>query len=556
MNSNVTIVTGLWDMGRGRLRGWAKRDFEVYKSNFLSLLEADVQMCVWIPQELEQEVLEARKGKPTKIFIKDLKDFEEWNPFFKDIDKIRKRKKWINTSSWLKDSPQAKLKYYNPMMFTKMFMVNDSAVTDPFNSEYYFWIDGGLSSTVPLGYFTHDNVLNNLENYIDANDRKFLHITYPYTANNEIHGFDREGMAKYCGIDFVENISRGGFWGGHKEELHKLNALYYEVMESTLKEGYMGADECLFTILAHRHQDLIKAFKIKGDGLVWPFFEELKKYNVKSNRTALYIVTFNFPEQLRYLLQSYEGTPFLNKTQKFLIDNSTDESTFEEFDKICEEYDFERIKQDNIGICGGRQYAAEHFENTDCDYMIFLEDDMLLNNGEQKCKLGFPSKVDNLLEKVTAIMDKEQYDFLKLSFSEFYGTNSDQWSWYNVPQNIREEVWPDNSQLPEKGTSDKCPKTSFNNIKSLNGLPYADGEIYYSNWPQIVSKAGNKKLFLDTKWDYPFEQTWMSNAFQLSRKGEISSAVILSSPIFHDRKHFYEAEERVESKPFTLQKET
>jgi hypothetical protein len=58
MNSNVTIVTGLWDLGRGNLDGWGKRDFSNYKTKFFEMLETNAQMCIWIPQELEEEVLE------------------------------------------------------------------------------------------------------------------------------------------------------------------------------------------------------------------------------------------------------------------------------------------------------------------------------------------------------------------------------------------------------------------------------------------------------------------------------------------------------------------
>ena len=31
MNTDITIVTGLWDLGRGNLDSWAKRDFNYYK---------------------------------------------------------------------------------------------------------------------------------------------------------------------------------------------------------------------------------------------------------------------------------------------------------------------------------------------------------------------------------------------------------------------------------------------------------------------------------------------------------------------------------------------
>ena len=41
MNDNITIVTGLWDLKRGDLNGWAKRDFQQYKDKFFELLKSD-----------------------------------------------------------------------------------------------------------------------------------------------------------------------------------------------------------------------------------------------------------------------------------------------------------------------------------------------------------------------------------------------------------------------------------------------------------------------------------------------------------------------------------
>ena len=97
------------------------------------------------------------------------------------------------------------------------------------------------------------------------------------------------------------------------------------------------------------------------------------------------------------------------------------------------------------------------------------------------------------------------------------------------------------------GRGNKRPFTSFNNIKSFNGIPYADGEIYYCNWPHIIDQEGSQKLFLDTKWDHPFEQTWMSHIYSLTKDKKVNPAILLSSPITHNRVYFYEAEERKEN---------
>ena len=158
---------------------------------------------------------------------------------------------------------------------------------------------------------------------------------------------------------------------------------------------------------------------------------------------------------------------------------------------------------------------------------------------------------NNLKFKSCVIYDldlkKENFDFLKLNYTEFYGDNGTQWSWYNVPQVVREQYWPGKNKLPNMGLDPNAPKTVFTKILSHKGVPYAVGEVYYCNWPQIVSKSGNKKMFLDTTWAHPFEQTWMSHMYQLTKKGELNPGLLLMTPTEHDRFEHYDRSLRKES---------
>ena len=54
-------------------------------------------------------------------------------------------------------------------------------------------------------------------------------------------------------------------------------------------------------------------------------------------------------------------------------------------------------------------------------------------------------------------------------------------------------------------------------------------------------------MFLDTKWEYPYEQTWMSHFYQLTIKGELNPGILLATPTEHDRFEFYPKEERREN---------
>jgi hypothetical protein len=209
-----------------------------------------------------------------------------------------------------------------------------------------------------------------------------------------------------------------------------------------------------------------------------------------------------------------------------------------QYELLADKYNFKHISRGNMGVCRARQFAAEHFDDCKAKYMLFFEDDMLLDLSDTKCNFGFNKYIPNFFDNIIKLMDKEYYDILKLTFSEFYGHNGEQWSWHNVPSPAKEEYF---------GRLNKKPLTKFTCIKSFEKIPYTEGEIYYSNWPQIVTQEGNRKMFLDTKWEYPYEQTWMSHIYTLTRQNIVRPGLLLCSPITHNRVYFYGSNERKEN---------
>ena len=557
--SNITLVTGIWDIGRGELsEGWS-RPYQHYLDKFEKLLEIDNNLIIFGDENLKEFVFKKRKLENTQFILRTLNWFRN-NEFFDMIQKIRTNESWYNQVGWLKESTQARLENYNPLVMSKVFLLNDARIMDQFNSEYMFWIDGGLTNTVHPGYFTHDKVLEKLPKYIN----KFSFICFPYESEIEIHGFTSEKINSCAGTK-ITKVARGGFFGGPKDSISDINGIYYGLLKTTLEDGYMGTEESIFSIMLYKHSDLINYFEIENNGLIGKFFEDLKdeKLQVKSetsikinqsnldiNKVGLYVITFNSPKQFETLIKSMEvyDMDYLNKTKKFLLDNSSDESTYEKYSELCREHNFEHIKKDNLGICGGRQWIAEHFEEQDLDFYLFFEDDMFFYPKEGEiCRNGFNRYVKNLFTKSIEIVKKENFDFLKLNYSEFFGDNGTQWAWYNVPQHIRNQFWPGKPRLPEMGLDPNAPKSVFTNVLSHKGLPYAIGEVYYCNWPQIVTKEGNKKMFLDTTWAHPFEQTWMSHMFQLVKKGELYPGILLLTPTEHNRFDHYNRDLRKES---------
>jgi hypothetical protein len=557
--SKITLVTGLWDLKRDGLNeGWARPFKEHYLEKFKQLLTIEENLIIFGDSELEKFVWEHRKSDNTQFVLRELSWFK--NEFFDKIQGIRNDEKWYTQSSWLPESTQSKLEFYNPLVMSKMFLLHDAKILDKFNSDKLFWIDAGITNTVHVGYFTHDNVLKKIDNKIT----KFSFICFPYDANNEIHGFSYPKINDWANND-VRLVGRGGFFGGTKESIAEVNSLYYGLLNETLSQGYMGTEESIFSIMVYKYPKIINYFEINYDGLLGTFFENAKNeiLEVKNklpinlyngfdiDKTSLYVIGFNSPKQLETLITSMISydKDFIEKPKKYLLNNSTDRTTDEQYIKICELHNFEIIwSEENLGICGGRQFIAEHFEKSDSDFMFFFEDDMFFYPEEgQVCKNGFNRHVKNLYNKSLNIIKNYNFDFLKLNYTEFFGNNGTQWSWYNVPQSFREKHWPENPKLPEIGLDPNSPKTKFTSITSYEDIPVATGEIFYCNWPQIVSKLGNQKMFLETKWTHPYEQTWMSHMFQETVIGNLNPGLLLITPTEHNRFEHYDSKLRKES---------
>jgi hypothetical protein len=141
---NSTIVTGIWDLSRDSLGdGWG-RSFDHYIDNFTNLLKnlpSDVPLIVFIDKNHENLVYQYRNKENTRVYYHSKEEFKgNFFPFFDKIQQIRQKEDWLNQVGWLRDSTQARLEYYNPMVMSKLFLLHNAKIFNPFNTEYIFWL--------------------------------------------------------------------------------------------------------------------------------------------------------------------------------------------------------------------------------------------------------------------------------------------------------------------------------------------------------------------------------------------------------------------------------
>jgi hypothetical protein len=258
-----TYITGLWDINRGDMDNdnynW-NRSFDTYLKYLDELLSTNLQFIVYGDSNLSKI---CEKYPKCKFILYTLCDIKNDLFFFDKLNNIRTNPIWYNqpNATWLKSSPQAKLEYFNPVVMSKLLLLNKSHKLNPFNSNKLYWIDAGIIRT------HNKNLFNNLELILNPIE-KFLFMTFNYTCNTEIHGFLRSGMNKYCNVDFVNMISRAQFFGGVMTNIDIITEYYLDILTDTLNEGYLGTEESIFTILTYKHKELFHTVEIQQhDGI-------------------------------------------------------------------------------------------------------------------------------------------------------------------------------------------------------------------------------------------------------------------------------------------------
>lgn len=103
--SNITLVTGLWNIKRDELSdGWS-RTYSHYLEKFEQLLKIENNLIIFGDSELEKFVSERRDMTKTQFILRN----EDWfrnNDYFPKIQKIRQNPEWFNQVGWLRESTQ------------------------------------------------------------------------------------------------------------------------------------------------------------------------------------------------------------------------------------------------------------------------------------------------------------------------------------------------------------------------------------------------------------------------------------------------------------------
>ena len=228
---NITFVTALYNIQReekGDGRKWMD-----YLEWFKNTLKMPLKMVIYIPSELVSFVEEHRpKVYATKIMVQE-KDSVPYAKYETAITNILENPEY-RAKIKHPDRVECRLPFYTIIQYSKFKWVEEIAKMNPFGTDYFFWMDAGLSRFIPMELYPR--IVSNVELpikklVIQCNS---MLLSYPV---NEGYLWDSQCLVS------------GGMFGGDKEVILELSNLVDQELTQRIPNGWINNEQLVLAYL-------------------------------------------------------------------------------------------------------------------------------------------------------------------------------------------------------------------------------------------------------------------------------------------------------------------
>ena len=268
MRNDVTIVSALFNIEREGMDG---RDWDEYLKWFEVTLQLKCPMTLFISEDLVDFVKEKRGKLPTEIIMQDVEEI----PYYHLKDQIQEILDSGDYKSKMADPNRIECKHamYSIIQYSKFKWIRDAIEMNPFDSDYYFWLDAGGSRFFE-GYdlnkpYPSDTAMESLE----AMGESYL-VQMNCDYYEDLYGADK------LSLDYLwDNRSYvlGSMFGGHKKALPQLCERVEDILtDEMIAKGNVNNEQIALGYLIKKYSDDFTIYE-RRNGKHLDIFTELGK---------------------------------------------------------------------------------------------------------------------------------------------------------------------------------------------------------------------------------------------------------------------------------------
>ena len=236
--NNVTLVTAFFDIGR-ELNGDGRK-----LSDYLEWIKKTLQLNCNLFIVTEKKFVDFMKdNRPSNYNTYIKEDILENASYYKYLPKMKEilNSEYYKTRIAYPNRVECKLPEYNVIQYSKFGWLADAIKENPFNSDYFFWMDAGISR------FFLDTDINKKypsNTIINNSDNKFI-IQQRYDLNN--YNMNENFIWS------AENLMKGTMFGGYKNIVSKIGLLIEKVFEKEMLNNNNVNNEQLALALVYKN---------------------------------------------------------------------------------------------------------------------------------------------------------------------------------------------------------------------------------------------------------------------------------------------------------------
>lgn len=249
----TTLVTSLYNIGRDNLKGkWAYRPFTKYLNWFKHTLWINAPIVIFIPEELHSYVLEHRPPEySTHIIIRKFEELAAYKYHDRIQDTINKMVQEHNPDGripeYFAESPEFITAKYETIIFSKFDFLLETANNNPFQTEYFIWLDAGTFYTDPPFNYK----LEWPDRYkIRTIDDKFLISNLRFNTEDKSPLSDKRSYLRLNKNDICAYIL-----GGTKPAIERVYAQFWNEVNNALDMGVINNEQHFLQLMALEHPE-------------------------------------------------------------------------------------------------------------------------------------------------------------------------------------------------------------------------------------------------------------------------------------------------------------
>lgn len=250
---STTIITALYDIGRGNWPHPFNRSIDSYITYFKSVLSLDANFVIFIEEHMRETILNIRKEFDpflfkTKIYCRPLHELEVFQKYYKRTCEV------MTSDFFLKNlrefhTPESFSPEYNLINFNKVSFVKEVITNNPFSTDYFMWMDAG---------FYHGNFPCDTKNLPYPNSKKIKQLD-----DNRIHfltlcGEHEVGLDSY----FSPRVTlAGSMFAGKSKPLLEFKELCFSVIEEFLANKAINDDQTIYAFAYMKNKNLFNLYQ-------------------------------------------------------------------------------------------------------------------------------------------------------------------------------------------------------------------------------------------------------------------------------------------------------